>query len=94
MASTRLGVDIGSTFTDLVAITEGELVTAKVPSTPQDQSVGVMNTIGASGMEPDELDALAHGMTVATNAGCVANPIGNLVSRWSFAVIGIQIITL
>jgi hypothetical protein len=26
--------------------------------------------------------------------GCVANPIGNLVSRRSFAVIGIQIITL
>jgi hypothetical protein len=52
-----------------------------------------MNAIGASGMEPDELAALAHGMTVATNAGCVANPIGNLVSRRSFAVIGIQIIT-
>jgi N-methylhydantoinase A len=93
MASTRLGADIGSTFTDLVAISEGELVTAKVPSTPQDQSVGVTNAIGASGMEPDELAALAHGMTVATNAGCVANPIGNLVSRRSFAVIGIQIIT-
>ena len=71
MASTRLGADIGSTFTDLVALSEGELVTAKVPSTPQDQSVGVMNAIGASGMEPDELAALAHGMTVATNAGCV-----------------------
>ena len=93
MASTRLGVGIGSTFTDLVAISEGELVTAKVPSTPQDQSVGVMNAIGASGMGPDELAALAHGMTVATNAGCVVNPIGNLVSRRSFAVIGIQIIT-
>jgi hypothetical protein len=39
MASTRLGADIGSTFTDLVAISEGELVTAKVPSTPQDQDV-------------------------------------------------------
>ena len=55
MVSTRLGADIGSTFTDLVAISEGELVTAKVPSTPQDQSVGVTNAIGASGMEPDEL---------------------------------------
>ena len=55
MTSTRLGVDVGGTFTDLVALSEGELVTAKVPSTPQDQSVGVMNAIGASWMEPDEL---------------------------------------
>jgi N-methylhydantoinase A/oxoprolinase/acetone carboxylase beta subunit len=93
MASTRLGIDIGSTFTDLVVLPEGELVTAKVPSTPQDQSVGVMNAIGASGIEPDELAVLAHGMTVATNTGCVANPSGNLVSRRSFAVIGIQVIT-
>src|ERR687894_622066 len=68
MSDVRLGVDVGGTFTDLVALSEGELVTAKVPSTPQDQSVGVMNAIGASGMEAGALAALAHGMTVATNA--------------------------
>jgi N-methylhydantoinase A len=68
MAPTRLGVDVGGTFTDLVALSEGELVTAKVPSTPRDQSIGVMNAIGASGVEAGALDALAHGMTVATNA--------------------------
>src|SRR3712207_6596664 len=68
MASTRLGVDVGGTFTDLVALSEGGVTTSKVPSTPQDQSVGVMNAIGASGVESSALMALAHGMTVATNA--------------------------
>jgi N-methylhydantoinase A len=64
----RLGVDVGGTFTDLVALSEGTLVTAKVPSTPQDQSEGVMNAIGVSEVEADAVIALAHGMTVATNA--------------------------
>ncbi len=68
MSDTRLGVDVGGTFTDLVALSEGGVTTAKVPSTPRDQSVGVMNAVGASGVEADALDALAHGMTVATNA--------------------------
>jgi N-methylhydantoinase A len=65
---TRLGVDVGGTFTDLVALSEGELVTAKVPSTPQDQSEGVMNAIETSEVDPGAVLALAHGMTVATNA--------------------------
>jgi N-methylhydantoinase A len=52
----------------LVALSERELVTAKVPSTPKDQSEGVMNAIDASEVEPASLAALAHGMTVATNA--------------------------
>jgi N-methylhydantoinase A len=68
MAPTRLGVDVGGTFTDLVALSDGTLVTAKVPSTPQDQSVGVMNAVGASRVEAGAVTALAHGMTVATNA--------------------------
>jgi N-methylhydantoinase A len=65
---TRLGVDVGGTFTDLVALSEGSLVTAKVPSTPRDQSEGVMNAIEAAGIEGGSVAALAHGMTVATNA--------------------------
>ena len=66
MAETRLGVDVGGTFTDLVALSEGTLVTAKVPSTPRDQSEGVMNAVKTS--EVEAVTALAHGMTVATNA--------------------------
>src|ERR687893_300469 len=68
MSDTRIGVDVGGTFTDLVALSEGAVATAKVPSTPQDQSAGVMNAIRASEVEPEAVDALAHGMTVATNA--------------------------
>ncbi len=65
---TRLGVDVGGTFTDLVALGGGRLTTAKVPSTPRDQSEGVMNAIRASEVDAGSVAALAHGMTVATNA--------------------------
>ena len=43
--SYRLGVDVGGTFTDLLLVNEktGELQTAKVPSTPDDSSIGVFN---------------------------------------------------
>ncbi len=68
MSDTRIGVDVGGTFTDLVALSEGAVTTAKVPSTPQDQSAGVMNAIHTSEVEPEAVFALAHGMTVATNA--------------------------
>ncbi len=64
----RVGVDVGGTFTDLVAVRDGELVTAKVRSVPQDQSLGVMAAIDASGLERSEVAAIAHGTTVSTNA--------------------------
>jgi N-methylhydantoinase A len=62
----RVGVDVGGTFTDLVALDRGRVVTAKVPSTPEDQSEGVMRSLEA--VEPSDVAAFAHGMTVATNA--------------------------
>src|SRR5215216_6528875 len=68
VSETRLGVDVGGTFTDLGALSDGTLVTAKVPSTPRDQSEGVMNAVKTSEVEPEAVSALAHGMTVATNA--------------------------
>src|ERR687890_1328428 len=70
MSDTRLGVDVGGTFTDLVALggADGHVLTAKVPSTPQDQSEGVMNSVRAAEIKPEEVAAFAHGMTVATNA--------------------------
>jgi len=45
--SYRLGVDVGGTFTDLLLINEqtGDTHTAKVPSTPEDSSIGVLNGI-------------------------------------------------
>jgi N-methylhydantoinase A len=68
MADFRVGVDVGGTFTDLVALGGGDVVTAKVPSTPRDQSEGVMNAVNTSEVEAGAVSALAHGMTVATNA--------------------------
>eukprot|EP01038_Epipyxis_sp_PR26KG_P001267 gene1267-1765_t len=49
--SYRLGVDVGGTFTDLLLINEatGETHSAKVPSTPADSSVGVLNGIVGEG---------------------------------------------
>jgi N-methylhydantoinase A len=68
-----LGVDVGGTFTDAVLIGEGAaLYTAKVPSTPAEQSRGVMEAVRAvlarAGARPGEVERFAHGMTVATNA--------------------------
>lgn len=67
-----LGVDVGGTFTDAVLLGDGLLVTAKAPSTPEDQSLGVMAAVEAAlaraGAEARAVTAFAHGMTVATNA--------------------------
>ncbi len=67
-----LGVDVGGTFTDAVLAFDGRIVTAKAPSTPRDQSEGVMEAVAAvlerAGREHREVEAFAHGMTVATNA--------------------------
>ena len=70
----RLGVDVGGTFTDLLLINEasGDTFTAKVPSTPEDSSIGVLNGISRicdeSGIDPSEVELVMHGTTVATNA--------------------------
>jgi N-methylhydantoinase A len=72
--SYRLGVDVGGTFTDLLLINEdsGATYTAKVPSTPEDSSIGVLNGIAriceTSGVNPTEINRVMHGTTVATNA--------------------------
>jgi N-methylhydantoinase A len=67
-----LGVDVGGTFTDAVLAIEGRLHTGKAPSTPEDQSEGVMAAVGAvlerAGADAAEVERFAHGMTVATNA--------------------------
>jgi N-methylhydantoinase A len=67
-----LGVDVGGTFTDAVLATADGLATAKAPSTPADQSEGVLAAVRAAlrkaGAEPGDVERFAHGMTVATNA--------------------------
>ena len=72
--SYRLGVDVGGTFTDLLLINEDsrETWTAKVPSTPEDSSLGVLNGVARicdeSQVDPTAIKLVMHGTTVATNA--------------------------
>jgi N-methylhydantoinase A len=63
-------VDVGGTFTDLVALSEESgLTTAKVPSIPRDQSEGVLNAVGASGVARGAVAALAHGDATPSRRG-------------------------
>src|SRR3954454_1464272 len=73
----RIGIDVGGTFTDLVAIdASGAPTLAKVPSTPQDPSLGVLDGLEQLaqrfGLDRPGLlaqtDRIVHGTTVATNA--------------------------
>jgi N-methylhydantoinase A len=67
-----LGVDVGGTFTDAVLALDGRLITAKAPTTPADQSEGVLAAIEAAlekaNAAADQIREFSHGMTVATNA--------------------------
>ncbi len=67
-----LGVDVGGTFTDAVLAFDGGLVTAKSPTTPEDQSEGVIAAVNAvldkAGCDASDVSEFSHGMTVATNA--------------------------
>jgi N-methylhydantoinase A len=65
-----VGVDIGGTFTDLVALdaTTGELRSCKVPSTPPGYIDGVINALDRAGLRPGEVALFKHGCTIATNA--------------------------
>jgi N-methylhydantoinase A len=71
--SSRLGIDVGGTFTDLLLFDErsGAMRLLKTPSTPADQSVGILNgiqqLIEETGVTPSDVTALLHGTTVSTN---------------------------
>ena len=67
-----LGVDVGGTFTDAVVFDGRALHTAKAPTTPDDQSQGVLaavdEALARAGAGPGDVEVFAHGMTVGTNA--------------------------
>ena len=69
----KLGVDVGGTFTDVLLLAEdtGELTIAKVLSTPEDQSAGVIAGVQQAcrtrGVSPADLSLILHGSTVVTN---------------------------
>ena len=70
----RLAVDIGGTFTDVVALEEasGTLHLAKVRSTPDDPAQGFVNGLAHitrhGNIAAHDVNAVFHGTTVATNA--------------------------
>jgi N-methylhydantoinase A len=69
----RIGIDTGGTFTDVVAFDErtGRLTTTKTPSTPADPAdgfiAGVHKMLGLLGAGAEDIAAVSHGTTVATN---------------------------
>ncbi|MGB8266552.1 MAG: hydantoinase/oxoprolinase family protein, partial [Candidatus Velthaea sp.] len=69
--SWRIGIDIGGTFTDLVALADdGRLVREKLPSTPRAPEDGLLAALHAllAEVEPEEIALVAHASTIATNA--------------------------
>lgn len=71
-ATATLAVDVGGTFTDAVVTGPAGVFTAKTPTTPQDQSLGVMTAaaeaLAAAGLTGEDVADFVHGMTVTTNA--------------------------
>ena len=67
-----LGVDVGGTFTDAVLFDGERVHTAKLPTTPENQSLAVIaaveEVLGLAGAAGSEIESFAHGMTVGTNA--------------------------
>ncbi len=67
-----LGVDVGGTFTDAALLAGDRLLTGKAPTTPRDQSEGVMaavdEALAAAGASAGDVERFVHGMTVGTNA--------------------------
>lgn len=70
MRKLRVAVDIGGTFTDLVAYDEEthDVVTVKTPSTPPEFIQGVLDALEKAAVAPQEITAFKHGSTIATNA--------------------------
>ena len=67
-----VGVDVGGTFTDVVlADTNGEVVVDKLPTTPEDPRVGVIErnrrVLATLGVAPADVSRVVHGTTLATN---------------------------
>nr|WP_295467898.1 hydantoinase/oxoprolinase family protein [Mesorhizobium sp.] len=70
----RVATDVGGTFTDLVCFEtnhktgESRIVTAKSDTTPPNFEQGVLNVLAKGGVDPKNVDFLAHGTTVVINA--------------------------
>ena len=68
MTGISVGIDVGGTFTDLVAVdADGQVQVRKVLSTPDDQSRGVDAAVAALDADPTAIARVVHGTTVVTN---------------------------
>src|SRR6476660_3392090 len=67
---TRIGVDIGGTFTDLVLVDDatGEVRVGKLLTTPKDPSQAVVTVLHDAGSQAADVRGVIHGTTLATNA--------------------------
>jgi len=64
----RVGVDVGGTFTDLIAIDEnGAIKISKTPSTPKDASLGIVHSIIKAKVDLKDVTFFSHGSTVGAN---------------------------
>ena len=67
MPRTVVGIDVGGTFTDIAVLQDGSLTVHKLPSTPQNPTLGIVQGVAEVGIETGAAD-FVHGSTVATNA--------------------------
>jgi N-methylhydantoinase A len=72
----QIGIDVGGTFTDFVAAaSEGTIFAGKVPTTPRDESTGILNAVAAIAANRSlsvhgvlaDTDVIVLGTTVVTN---------------------------
>jgi N-methylhydantoinase A len=70
MSKVRVAVDVGGTFTDVCIFDEEshQIRVTKVPSTPHDPLVAVMNGVARAKIDLADVTLFSHGTTVATNA--------------------------
>tara|TARA_R110002072_G_scaffold243682_3_gene402818 strand:- start:3397 stop:5382 length:1986 start_codon:yes stop_codon:yes gene_type:complete len=71
--ATRIGIDTGGTFTDVVRIRGRKMIVHKLRSTPDDPSRAVLDGLSAVRQSPDEPVDLVHGTTVGLNATLTGN---------------------
>ena len=86
----RVGVDVGGTFTDLVAYDEasGELAHVKVLTTPREPWKGVLHALEELGWDLSRVEVVIHATTLGTNlffgqAG-LERPTVALITNWGF----------
>jgi len=62
----RVGVDVGGTFTDFVLLDQSQIKIMKTPTSIDDQSLAILQ--GLDVLSVDDSTSIRHGTTIATNA--------------------------